>query len=76
MILRMSGCASALFPPLVLDFEQFHAFRVNVELEQRVGEVCCHAFEELFAGDVFGLHGVSVAAMLWTLFEQRTKHPF
>jgi hypothetical protein len=30
----------------------------------------------LLAGDVFGLHGVSVAAMLWTLFEQRTKYPF
>jgi len=31
-------------------------------LEQQVGEVGCHAFEELLAGDVFGLHRLSLAA--------------
>lgn len=39
--------SATFFDTLVLGFEQLHAVGVNVELEQQIGEICCHAFEQL-----------------------------
>ena len=49
--------STAVFDALFLGFEQFEPFRIDVQLEQDVGEVDGELAQDVLADDVFVAHG-------------------